>query len=165
MDIVTNSTNETKKLARMLAEEIGQWHPRGARVIALVGDLGAGKTTFVQGFARALGIKEVVHSPTFLILKIYEIRDTKYEIRHLIHIDCYRIESSKELLHLGFKELLKDKDAIMLVEWADKIRSLLPHDTLWIECEYGKYRSERMLKLKTQKSKVKTKTENKKLQS
>ena len=153
MVVRTQKTAETKHIAALLAEEMNAWSPKGARVVALVGDLGAGKTTFVQWFARALGIKETVHSPTFVILKTYHVQNTKYKIRHVVHIDCYRISSPKELIHLGFKELVRDKDAVILVEWADRIRSLLPKDALWIRFEHGEEKNERFIKFQMSKSK------------
>jgi len=89
MKFVSSSTRETKKFAENLAKEVRQAESRKkAMVFGLQGDLGSGKTTFVQGFARGLGIKEKILSPTFVILKSYG---------SFFHIDCYRIESSREL--------------------------------------------------------------------
>lgn len=152
--IQTKNANETKKVASMLAQEAIGAEQDSALVIALEGDLGAGKTTFVQGFARALGIKEVIHSPTFLILKTYKIQNKKYKIRHLVHIDCYRLDSSDELLHLGFKEILKDKDAIVLIEWGDRVHTLLPRDSVWIRFEHGSSSDERFIKFKNQNERL-----------
>ncbi len=97
---------------------------RQAAVIGLIGDLGAGKTIFAKGFAKGLGIKEDVTSPTFVLEKIYKLK-TKNR-RFFVHIDAYRIENSKELLSLGFKKLLKEPSNIILIEWADKIKNILP---------------------------------------
>ncbi len=150
-EMTTTSAKQTQKIASLLAEEVTR-APRsvwdGARVIALTGDLGTGKTTFTQGFAQALGIKENVLSPTFVLMKIYglrpriknkskRIKNTGQGFRHLVHIDCYRITSPKDLLHLGFKELLKDKDAIILIEWADRVKKILPRAALWIKFSHG----------------------------
>jgi tRNA threonylcarbamoyladenosine biosynthesis protein TsaE len=151
-EIIMSSAGETKRFAGLLAEEMAGWKPDGARVVALVGELGAGKTAFAQGFAKALGIKEKVASPTFLILKEYMIQSATHHaqhktsrIRRLIHIDCYRIHSPRELLHLGFGERVKDNRAVILIEWADRIRSLVPKDALWIWLEYGEGRNERVM--------------------
>ncbi len=115
-------------------------------VVALVGELGAGKTTFAQGFAHALGVKEKIQSPTFVLLKIYKIK--KGTVRHLVHIDCYRINSPKDMLHLGFKNLLRDKDAIIVIEWAERVRRLLPKHTRWIKFQHGRYPRERLISIR-----------------
>ena len=146
-EIISKSAKETQKIAKILAEEL--LDPRvsnqnGAEVIALEGNLGSGKTTFIQGFARALGIKEKVLSPTFVLIKIYKIRKSK-KFRHLIHIDCYRLEKLKDLLHLGLKNFLKDRDAVILIEWADRVKKLLPKETFWIKFKHGKKFRERIL--------------------
>lgn len=150
-EIVSRSAEETKKIAGILAKEILASKRNSAAIIALEGNLGAGKTTFAQGFADALGVKEKVLSPTFVLLKIYKTRKAK--CAHLAHLDCYRIGSPKELLHLGLKEIIKDKDAIILIEWADRIRKLLPRDTIWIHFLYGRNIHERVLQFKMESEK------------
>lgn len=92
--------------------------------------MGAGKTTFVQGLAKALGVEGNVLSPTFVLLKIYPLRTRAF--KHLIHIDCYRLDSPRDLLPLGFKNLLRDKDAIIVIEWADRVRRIIPRHATWI---------------------------------
>lgn len=141
--IQTKSAGETQKVAEMLAEEVGATELDRAVVVALQGDLGAGKTTFTQGFARALGIRENVLSPTFVILKTYQL--PKRPHKYLVHIDCYRIDSPEDLVHLGFRQLLRDKDAIILIEWADRIREILPNDTVWLKFEHGEKPEERII--------------------
>ena len=98
-------------------------------VISLVGDLGVGKTTFVQILARELGIKEVVNSPTYIILKQYQIEDNK-NFKQLVHMDAYRLDSLKELEPLRFNEYLNQSDTVMCIEWADKIKEKLPADII-----------------------------------
>ncbi len=95
-----------------------------AVVVALSGDLGSGKTTFTQAVARALGITETVTSPTFVIEKVYKIDTPRF--KRFIHIDAYRLETSSELAHLGFADLLTDKDNLIFIEWAEKIADILP---------------------------------------
>lgn len=97
---------------------------KAATVVGLYGDLGAGKTTFVQTLAKRLGITEHVTSPTFVIQKVYALKRGKYS--HLIHIDAYRLESSSELRALGWDELLKDPHNLIVVEWANLIEDILP---------------------------------------
>ena len=139
---------DTQKIAMRLAKEMVAKKSDKARVIALSGDLGAGKTTFTQGFARALGIKTPVQSPTFVLMKIYAL-DKKTHLKHLVHIDAYRIEKTEEIKHLGLHELLRDKDAVLLIEWAERIKKLLPRDTIWITMEHGKKINERMIQIKS----------------
>ena len=95
-----------------------------ATVVALSGDLGAGKTTLAQAVARALGVRESVISPTFVIMKLYETKDAAY--RQLVHIDAYRLNSGAELERLGWKELLSDPENLILLEWPERVPEALP---------------------------------------
>ena len=123
----TSSPSQTKKTGRFLAEEILKSKPtKKARLIGLVGDLGGGKTTFLQGFAKGLGIKEKILSPTFIIMRRFQ---------NFYHIDCYRIKKPQEILVLGFKELIADPENIVAVEWADRVRQIMPSNTIWISFE------------------------------
>lgn len=140
LEVVTRSPKETQKVAQLLARSL-----KSPAVLALVGELGAGKTTFVQGFARTLGIKEKIQSPTFVLLKVYKIK--KGAVKHLIHIDCYRIDSPRDLPRLGFKNLLKDKDAIILIEWADRIKKLLPRNAMRIKFRHGEKSTSRVIEV------------------
>ena len=99
----------------------------GAAVIALSGDLGAGKTTFAQGIARALGVEGHVTSPTFVLEKIYDLQDQKW--RHLIHIDAYRITDAHELEVLGWDEITADPTNLIVVEWPEHVATLVPKHT------------------------------------
>jgi tRNA threonylcarbamoyladenosine biosynthesis protein TsaE len=117
----TASEKETKQLAFRLATKLSQ-----GTVIALVGDLGAGKTTFSQGLAAGLGVQEYVDSPTFSILKQYEGRLPLY------HMDVYRLEDSGE--ELGLEEYIYG-DGVALVEWPSRIEALLPANTIRITIE------------------------------
>lgn len=143
--VYTKSAIETQKIARELAEDVKKIRSDNAVVIALRGELGAGKTTFVQGFLQNFGIKEHVLSPTFVVMKMYA---GEKGARHLVHIDCYRLDSPQEILHLGFENLLRDRDAVILIEWAEKIKTLLPEDAIWIDFEYGEKPEERSMKIK-----------------
>jgi tRNA threonylcarbamoyladenosine biosynthesis protein TsaE len=105
----------------------------GAVVLALHGNLGAGKTTFMQVLASELGIIETVTSPTFVVMKKYE---TKHEVfEQLVHIDAYRIEDVDEMRPLRFEEELSKKGTIIGIEWAEKIESLLPPHTVHMHFE------------------------------
>lgn len=157
MKIISRSGSQTKKIAAELAHKIlnAKPHTLNACVVALSGDLGAGKTTFAQGFANGLGIKHRIVSPTFLIFRRYSItaspkgsRGNIAHRKHLYHIDLYRIHSSKELSSLGFKSILYSPSNIVLIEWADKIKKILPKNTIWLKFEHGKKENERIIEIK-----------------
>jgi len=102
--------------------------PDEAVVLALSGDLGAGKTTLVQLLARVLGVIDTVTSPTFVVMKQYETTNEAFPM--LVHIDAYRIEDTDEMRPLGFATLLREPGALMCIEWAERIESLLPTHTI-----------------------------------
>lgn len=112
---------------RLLDEMEGKDH---AHVLALHGELGAGKTTFTQSLARVLGVQELVTSPTFVIMRQYPVVHPKFS--QLVHIDAYRIESDAELAPLHFDELLRDPHNLICIEWAGKIEAALPPDALHV---------------------------------
>lgn len=124
--MVLKNLKDTQKLALKLSKEITR--KGGPSTVALYGDLGAGKTTFAQFLAKALGVKEKVLSPTFVIMKNFDMANGK----HLIHIDTYRLKSVRDLLGLGLKNLLKDKKNILVIEWPEKVEKLLPKNTVRI---------------------------------
>ncbi len=115
MKFVVNSLDETKKLAQNFAKEL-----KIGQVVLLNGDLGAGKTTFTQFVFAALGVKDVVNSPTFSILKTYQGKDIT-----LHHFDTYRI-GEEEAIESGFDEILSDRNSVIFIEWSENISSLLP---------------------------------------
>lgn len=116
-------------------------------IIALTGDLGSGKTTFVQGFAKALGIKHRIVSPTFLIIRRYRVASRKKQgkIKNFYHVDLYRVHKIKELNALNFKSLLNTTNTLMLIEWAEKIKKLLPKGTIWVNFNHGRKETERII--------------------
>lgn len=130
MDISAEST--LSQLAAVVLKKLSEIRERqdgsGASVLALHGELGAGKTTFMQVLAGALGVKETVTSPTFVVMKQYELEHQPWDT--LVHMDAYRLESIDELAPLHFTELLATKEAIISIEWAEKIAAALPPQTL-----------------------------------
>ena len=118
--ILLKSEKETQAWAKKLAGQL-----KGGEILALEGDLGAGKTTMTQYLAKALGVKVNVTSPTFVLMKIYEIGNKKSEIRNLVHVDCYRLDDPQELFYLGLEEYLNNPKAVVVIEWADKISDYL----------------------------------------
>jgi len=105
-----------------------------ATLVTLSGELGAGKTTFVQAVAKALGVEDVVTSPTFVLEKVYLIRkleDSRSNgasllFKRLIHIDAYRLEKGSDLAPLGFDELMRDPLNLVLLEWPERVMGALP---------------------------------------
>ena len=93
-------------------------------MVALQGDLGSGKTAFTQEVGKILGVKENMHSPTFVIEKIYAI-DFK-NFKRLIHIDAYRLEKEQELLHLGWEEIIKEPENLIFLEWPENVSDIVP---------------------------------------
>lgn len=98
----------------------------GATLVTLSGELGAGKTAFTQAVARALGVEEVVTSPTFVLEKIYSLGGETPKFKRLIHIDAYRLEKGGDLAPLGFDELMQDAGNLVLLEWPEKVADALP---------------------------------------
>lgn len=134
---VSRSHADTARLARRLAGK-GKQH-----IFGLVGELGSGKTTFVQAFLRALGVRGRILSPTFIIIKPYTLHLKPSAIAY--HIDCYRIKKPGEFLKLGLKKILADKENIVLIEWAEKIKRYLPPKTVWLEFKHGRKEKERII--------------------
>ena len=117
---------ETNKFAKILAACFveADWQRRKeAIVIGLEGELGSGKTTFIKALARGLGIKRRLTSPTFVLMKRYN---------NFYHFDCYRVKGPKDILELDFKEIISNPKNIIVIEWAEKIKSILPKDKIWI---------------------------------
>ncbi len=153
-------------MARRLAKKILS----GARaekpfILAMAGDLGSGKTTFLQGFAAGLGLKEKILSPTFVIFKKFQIprlagrranstspviamrrrcgrefqtnfKSQTPKFNNLYHIDCYRIQNPKEILALGFKNIISDPKNIIAIEWSERIKNIIPVGALRVSFEH-----------------------------
>lgn len=139
MTVITKTSEETKKLGIEFGKKL-----LGGEVIALVGDLGAGKTTFVQGLAKGLGIKQRIISPTFIIVRQYSPSpaETTYERGGLswlnfYHADLYRLEGNleQEIKNLGLTYIWDKPENIVVIEWAEKIRNLLSENTIWVNFE------------------------------
>ena len=125
--MTTIGPQETVAFGRRLAADA-----RSGDVWALVGDLGAGKTHFVQGVAAGLGVELVATSPTFTL--VHEYAGGRLPV---FHFDFYRLESAAEALALGWEEYLDEGEGLTLVEWADKFPDLLPPGTRWLRFEIG----------------------------
>jgi len=136
---ITKNSEQTQKLGEKLAQQIvcensSSNSRKSATVLALRGDLGAGKTTFLQGFAKGLGIKEKILSPTYVIIKRFD---------NFYHIDCYRIKNEKDILELGFAEIISNPKNIVAIEWPERIKKILPKNSIKIDFKFvGKNKRE-----------------------
>lgn len=132
---LTKNSTQTKKLGESFAKSILKRSlTKRAIVFGLIGHLGGGKTTFLQGFAKGLGVKEKILSPTFVILKRFKVQDGRF--KNFYHIDCYRIQKPKEILDLGFKEIISNPKNIVAIEWADRIRKILPKGAIILKFKF-----------------------------
>ena len=141
IEVVTKSSEETKKAGLVLGQTLKR-EPLSnkAFIVALEGYLGSGKTTFIQGLAQGLKIKENILSPTFVIQKNFHINYSAQGRpasgwKNLYHIDAYRLKNPDELLELGFKELIRNPENLIVIEWADKVRKLVLQAAMWIKFE------------------------------
>lgn len=121
----SKSARKTQQIAGKMAYEFSGSN----KVFALSGELGSGKTIFVQGFARTLGIKEKIISPTFVIIKQHLVPGTDWM---LYHIDLYRLEEKVNIKELGLDEIFQNPNNIILIEWAEKILDYLPKETIFL---------------------------------
>ncbi len=125
MEIVTKNAEETADFGKKIAISL-----KGGEILALVGELGSGKTTFTQGLATALGVEGKIISPTFILQKVYHLTSGG----SLFHIDLYRLEENfaGELKNLGVEDFWQKNNNIFVIEWADKAEELLPKGTIFI---------------------------------
>lgn len=135
---ITHSPEETMDFAQNFTQGL-----KGGEVLALTGDFGSGKTTFLKGLAEGLGIKEVITSPTFVILKEYRILrpmihlgGVSKRLGKFVHIDAYRAETIDDIKSVGIEDFLGRSDVVMAIEWAEKIREILPKNTIYINFKH-----------------------------
>lgn len=134
MKRVLKTTEDTKEFAKELLSSLNT--KEGATILAMNGDLGSGKTTLTQFIGRLLGIEDNITSPTFLIERVYELKNQKWQ--HLVHIDAYRLEREQELLDLGWEDVIKNPNNLVVLEWAERVASIIPEDAIHIGIKHGK---------------------------
>lgn len=128
MKFISKNIVSTHKIAKKFIKQIDK-----NQTYILSGDLGGGKTTFVQGIGMALNINKRITSPTFVLMKIYKIKNNKH-VNKVCHIDAYRIKDPEELINIGIEEYLSDDKCLTLIEWGEKVKTILPkHRTISFE--------------------------------
>lgn len=152
----TSSSGETKQLGYNIARALtgGQ---KTATTFALQGNLGAGKTTFVQGFLKGLGSKKRVTSPTFVLMRRHKLgggpttstaSGTRKKFKNVFHIDAYRLKKPEHLAALELSVILNEPGNIILIEWPEQAKGFLPKNTTWVGFEHGKREDERIITIK-----------------
>jgi tRNA threonylcarbamoyladenosine biosynthesis protein TsaE len=140
---VTKNSKETQELGKNFARKL-----KSGGILCLEGNLGAGKTTFTQGFLKELKAKGPYTSPTFLVIKNYKkeipisksqlpnkSKKQKIKFQNIYHIDTYRVDA-KDILNLGWEEIIGNKNNIVIVEWADRIKKIIPKKSVWLKFEW-----------------------------
>ncbi|MBI2012872.1 MAG: tRNA (adenosine(37)-N6)-threonylcarbamoyltransferase complex ATPase subunit type 1 TsaE [Candidatus Colwellbacteria bacterium] len=142
VEFSSQNPRETGDLAKSLAQEILKTEPgKKALVIGFIGELGSGKTTFIKALIRMMGTKSRIVSPTFIFSRPYKL--ARKPISTAWHFDLYRLGSGKEVKAIGLKEAISNPQNLVLVEWADKTKQVLPEETIWIVLRHGKKQNER----------------------
>lgn len=144
---ISKSVTETAEIAKIFLNNIlkNKNTKSGATVVGLSGDLGAGKTAFTQLVAQHLGVKTKVNSPTFVIMKKYPIKSKDHKF--LFHLDAYRLKNEKELLHLGWDEIISNKEHLVFIEWPENVAKVMPAHARYIHIS-GNEKGHRNLELK-----------------
>ena len=130
--MISKNIKETEKIAKIFIDKLlkSKKTHKGALVVGLSGDLGAGKTAFTKLVSKHLGIKERVFSPTYVIIKKYSIKLPEY--KYFFHIDAYRLEHEKELLHLGWEEIINNDEHLVFIEWPENISKAMPSHSRFV---------------------------------
>lgn len=130
-ELITASQEETRRFGQELAASLS-----GGSVVALSGDLGAGKTTLTQGLLAALGVPGPYTSPTFVLMKRYDVSPEKHPgIRRIYHADAYRI-GTQEMLAIGWEEWIEDAEGIVIIEWPERIADIVPETAVSVSLEW-----------------------------
>jgi tRNA threonylcarbamoyladenosine biosynthesis protein TsaE len=145
----SKSARETRRIAEEFALKLSIKETR-ATVVGLIGELGVGKTLFVQRAAWVLGVRGRMLSPTFLIARAYPL-PRRSSFKKLYHLDAYRIKNKRDLDNIHFFRILESSRAVVFIEWADRIRRYLPKDAYIIRMKHGKSSQERNIKLSSMK--------------
>ena len=146
----TSSSAETKKLGYDVARALAAGQ-KTATTFALQGDLGAGKTTFVQGFLKGLGSKKRVTSPTFVLMRRHGLTGAtapQKKFKNIFHIDAYRLKKPEHMAALELSVILNQPGNIILIEWPEQAKNFLPKNTTWVKFEHGRGENQRIITIK-----------------
>ena len=132
-EILSKSLEETKEAAKVFLQKLLPPKNR-ATIVALSGDLGSGKTTFVQSIAKILGIKENLTSPTFVLIKNYTLDASRFTL--LFHIDAYRLKNGEELKKLGWDETISNPKNLIFIEWPENVADAIPKNVIKINFQF-----------------------------
>ena len=146
-EVLSRGEDETQNLGKELFQKYEKYLGKRPIVFALEGEMGAGKTQFTKGVARAMGIKEMITSPTYDLLRIYK---SSVIGNKLNHFDAWRFQNSSELDVLGFVKTLENKNMVISIEWAEKVADIIKKHRdqaviVWVKIEYGKRENERLI--------------------
>jgi tRNA threonylcarbamoyladenosine biosynthesis protein TsaE len=146
----TSSSEETKKLGYDIALSLTKSAAGKHRsvVYALQGDLGAGKTTFVQGFLKGLGSHKRATSPTFILMRRHRLSGSSKVFTNFFHIDAYRLKKPEHLAALELDVILNEPGNVILIEWPEQAKRFLSKGTTWLTFKHGKKENERTITIK-----------------
>jgi tRNA threonylcarbamoyladenosine biosynthesis protein TsaE len=136
MKIISKSEKQTYNLAKKFTRKL-----KGGEILCLVGDLGAGKTAFTKGLAAGLGVKNIITSPTFVLMKVYSFSSPLRKGRLggvkgtelFVHIDAYRLSDGRQLEDIGAKDYFNQPDSVTVIEWADRVKDIWPKKIIEIK--------------------------------
>jgi len=131
MKFLSTAEKQTFAFAKKLAKQLA-----GGQTLGLIGNLGAGKTVFAKGLAAGLGVKKPVTSPTFVLMRVYPVKSPT--IKRLVHVDAYRVKSARDLIAIGAADYFNCPDTITVIEWADKIKTILPKKAKFVKISINK---------------------------
>ena len=146
---ISSEPNKTELAGRLFGEIIRDKAKKTPRplVVAIVGELGSGKTTFVKGLFKGIGIKGRIFSPTFIIYRRFSVENKVKSFKNIFHIDAYRLKK-KEATVDQLSKILAGPQNISIIEWADKIKQIVPSSAFWLIFEHGRSINERIIKIK-----------------
>ncbi len=130
MNYLSKSEKETTALAKQFVASL-----KAGETVGLIGELGAGKTAFVKGVAKALRIKQRVNSPTFVLMRVYKVAKHS-SIKHLVHVDAYRLHKAASLSAIGLDDYIEDPSSLVLIEWADRVKAIMPKKAIVIRFKH-----------------------------
>lgn len=146
---ISSGPNKTRLAGRLLGEIIRSETKKLPRpfVLAIVGELGSGKTTFIKGLLKSVGIQNRISSPTFIIYRRFSAPSKIKNFKNIFHIDAYRLKK-KEVIVGELSTILTNPQNVLIIEWADKIKEIIPSNALWLVFEHGRTINERIIKIR-----------------